>query len=151
MAFPFTNVRPEVQQQLSFERLTDYLKRIIYPYSPYYRQLFKSLKIDPAAIKTYADFQRIPITYKEDMVADPNQFVLSPNMPGEPARYDTETLTAEHWQQYAEYAKVQGVRDVFFPRTEQQRMREAFLNEWLPIHFQMSGGSTGKSLMTAHT
>ncbi len=151
MPFPFTNVRPEVQQQLSFDRLTDYLKKIINPYSPYYRRLFKSLKIDPAAIKTYEDFQRIPITYKEDMVADPNQFVLSPNMPGEPARYDTETLAAEHWQQYAEYAKVPSIRDVFFARTEQQRMREAFLNEWLPIHFQMSGGSTGKSLMTAHT
>ena len=151
MAFPFTNVQPEVQQQLSFERLVEYLNKIIHPYSPYYRRLFKSLHIDPKEIKTYDDFRRIPITYKEDMIADPAQFVLSPNMPGEPARYETETLCAEHWQRYAAYAKVPGIRDVFFARTEQQRMREAFLNEWLPVHFQMSGGSTGKSLMTAHT
>ena len=151
MAFPFVNVTPEHQQQLSLDRLLDYVRKMVNPYSPYYRKLFKELGIDPAELQTYEDFRRIPITYKEDMVGIPDEFVLTPNMPGEAAKYDTETLDLEHWQQYKEYAKTPGIRDTFFPRTEQQRMREAFLNEWLPIHFQMSGGSTGKALTTAHT
>jgi len=151
MAFPFRDVAPEAQRQLSLERVLNYVRNMVEPYSPHYRRMFKTLAIDPAELKTYADFQRIPITYKEDIVADPAQFVLSPNMPGEAARHETQALAPEHWQSYAEYARTPGVRDLFFARTEQQRMREAFLNEWLPVHFQTSGGSTGKSLTTAHT
>ena len=151
MVFPFTNTTPEIQQQLSLDRLLEYIRKMVHPYSPYYRKQFGELGIDPASLKTYEDFRRIPITYKEDIVPIADQFALTPRMPGEPGKYDTEEIDPDHWASYAEYASKPGIRDVFFPRTEQQRMREAFLNEWLPVHFQMSGGSTGKSLMTAHT
>src|SRR5690606_32535632 len=42
-------------------------------------------------------------------------------------------------------------RDIFGMRPEEERVREQFLLDWRPIHFQMSGGTTGKAIVTGYT
>ena len=43
--------------------------------SPYYRELFARLGFNPASIRTYADFRRIPCTTKADIAPDYRRFV----------------------------------------------------------------------------
>lgn len=151
MTFPFTGVESDSQKALSLDRAIKYVQDFVEPYSPYYRELFRNSDINPSTFRSYEDFRKIPITYKEDIARHPDRFVLSPGIPGETNPNNTATLSQAHWESYREYAKDPKIRDLFFPRQPADRMKEAFDNEWLPIHFQSSGGSTGKSLMTAHT
>lgn len=46
--------------------------------SPFYRQLFKRKGIDIARVKTYADFQKLPITTKEDLQQFNEDFISVP-------------------------------------------------------------------------
>ena len=151
MTFPFTGVDPDTQKAMSLDRAIKYVQDFVEPYSPYYRELFRRTGIEPGTFRSYEDFRKIPITYKEDVARQSDRFVLSPGMPGEANPNGTATLSHSHWESYREYAKEPKLRDLFFPRLAAERMKEAFCNEWLPVHFQSSGGSTGKSLMTAHT
>lgn len=151
MKFPFTGIDADAQKAMSLDRAIQYVQDFVAPYSPYYREQFKNLGIDTDSLRSYDDFRKIPITYKEDISAQPDRFVLSPGIPGEPNPQGTATLATEHWDSYREYAREPKLKDLFFPRSPAERMKEAFHNEWLPVHFQSSGGSTGKSLTTAHT
>ena len=54
------------------------LKKLLnhaYENSPYYRSLFKNLRITPQDIKTNEDFQNIPVCSREDMVANSDQMI----------------------------------------------------------------------------
>jgi phenylacetate-coenzyme A ligase PaaK-like adenylate-forming protein len=42
-------------------------------------------------------------------------------------------------------------RDLFRERSQEDRVKAEFLKEWQPIHFQMSGGTTGRSAVTGYT
>jgi len=46
-------------------------------YSPYYRELFQRLKIQPDKIRTVEDIEAIPLLYKRDYMKDPQRFRLS--------------------------------------------------------------------------
>jgi phenylacetate-CoA ligase len=56
-------------EQLQGRRLRDFLGRIG-KHVPYYRELFAALDFDPAAVKTSADLQRLPLTGKADIRAN---------------------------------------------------------------------------------
>jgi phenylacetate-coenzyme A ligase PaaK-like adenylate-forming protein len=72
-------------RQIQNERLHRYLTRVVAPHSPYYRQLFKTHRIDPRRIKTVADLAALPFTQKSDLLptdADPRrflQFIIQPD------------------------------------------------------------------------
>ena len=55
--------------QLQGRRLRDFLGRIG-KHVPYYRELFATLDFDPAAVKSSADLQRLPLTGKADIRAN---------------------------------------------------------------------------------
>lgn len=50
-------------QEKKLQELVNY----VYQHSPFYKALFAENHIDPADIKTIADFKKIPVTHKEDL------------------------------------------------------------------------------------
>jgi len=151
MKFTFQGTTAQRQQAQSLERLLKYMKDVVYPYSPYYRRIMKERDIHPDELKTYEDFRRIPITRKEDIVAHQDEFTVMPAFPGMPNRHEVEELGPERLKQYREAAEQPGLRDIFKLRALEVRLKEQFLRDWQPIHFQMSGGSTGRSITTGYT
>lgn len=53
---------------------------------PHYRKVFAEAEIDPTTITSLADLDRIPLTTKADLVADPESFRLVPD-PESPQEY----------------------------------------------------------------
>jgi phenylacetate-coenzyme A ligase PaaK-like adenylate-forming protein len=151
MGFPYRNVDPTEQRELSFRRLVGFIQEYVYPYSPYYRRLMDELGLRPDDIRSYVDFRRIPVTTKGQLSAALEDFTLRPALPGDAEPHETEPIRADLMEAYRHDASRPGVRDLFGLRSEAERVREQFLREWQPIHFQMSGGTTGRSVRTGYT
>ncbi len=151
MAFPFRNTTAQEQQALSFERLRRFIGEYVYPYSPYYRRLMRDIGLTPDDIRTPDDFRRIPITTKDDLVNNLDEFTLSPRFPGRPCVYDTEEIAPDNLARYRASAGYDVARDLFRERTHEERVYAEFLKEFQPIHFQLSGGTTGRSAMSGYT
>src|ERR1019366_5960076 len=147
---PFSGISPDEQWRRSFDRLRSYLEEVVCRYHPYYRRLFRKLEIDPAAIRTYDDFRRIPITTKDTVVSNLADFTLRPRYPGAGDVHDADEIDADSMIHYRA-AAAPGYRDLFGVRSSSERTREQFLRDWRPIHFQMSGGTTGKAVVTGYT
>ena len=64
--------------------LNAFINERVYPFHPHYRRLFDESGIDPAGVKSVADLQKLPFTYKEDIAPytddpdHPRHFVLEP-------------------------------------------------------------------------
>ncbi|MGY4400735.1 phenylacetate--CoA ligase family protein [Bradyrhizobium sp. USDA 3315] len=152
VSYPYRNGHPDEQQAISLSRLLTYVRDVIYPYSPYYRQVLQRRGVDPAALRSYGDFRRaVPLTFKEDIVANLADLTVMPAYPGEASASGVEELTPAHLRAYRSAAETPSTRDVFGLRPESERVQEQFLREWQPIHFQLSGGSTGRSITTGYT
>lgn len=151
--FPYRKCTGERQKELSFKLLLRYINEYIYPYSPYYRKLFKENKINPGNIKTYNDFMNIPFTIKEDTVKDPRSFILQPSIAGQESAYDTAPLSRGKMIQYIiKTLGAQYTRDKYGPRRSfKEKVRQTALEEWFPVHFQASGGTTGISSTAVYT
>lgn len=71
-------------REIQEDRLSRFITEQVYPFHPHYRRLFDENKVDPLSIRTVADLQRIPFTYKEDIAPskadpeNPRRFVLEP-------------------------------------------------------------------------
>ena len=72
-------------RELQDARLARYVREYLYPFSPYYRQLFDRHGVRPDQIRTVADLRRVPLTAKADLLPradDPQQFkkfILQPD------------------------------------------------------------------------
>ena len=74
-------------KRLQEEKLRRFITRNLYPFSPYYRELFDRSKILPRSIRTVDDLRRIPFTSKntflnvaaEDMTKRNLEFLLQPD------------------------------------------------------------------------
>ena len=70
---------------LQDKKLSSFINTYIYPFSPYYRNLFDQNGIDPKSIKTVGDLKRIPFTSKHDFISSKENpqkfrdFVLQPS------------------------------------------------------------------------
>lgn len=151
MAFSIRNIGAEEQRKASLGRLLDYIQRVVEPYSPYYRAQFHRNGVNVSDLKTYEQFRAsVPITYKNDIVENLDDFTLSPGIPGEVNAKNTEVLKPEHWARYGndmEPAFAHPFKEI----SADEQMKAAFHREWRPIHFQMSGGSTGLAITTGYT
>lgn len=65
-------------QKLQNSLLQKHLKYIS-TYSPFYKKLFKQLKIDPLQIKTTKELSRLPFTTKKDLCRYPQDFICTPS------------------------------------------------------------------------
>ena len=65
--------------------LRTFIREQIYPFSPFYRRMFKKHKIDPDSIRCVHDLQKLPFTDKQDIApsaenkARYKDIVLQPN------------------------------------------------------------------------
>jgi phenylacetate-coenzyme A ligase PaaK-like adenylate-forming protein len=148
---PFSGISPQEQLDQSFSRLLAYTQGKIARYHPYYRRLFRQQGIDPMAMRSYEDFRKIPLTRKEAIVENQADFTLWPRYPGAGQTHDAEEIDAASMERYRQAGAQPGFKDVFRPRPLEERVHEQFLLDWRPIHFQMSGGTTGKAIVTGYS
>ncbi len=73
------------QRKLQDSLLRRYVREYLYPFSPYYRELFDRAGVKPEQIRTVDDLRRLPLTSKADLLptADDQQrfkkFILQPD------------------------------------------------------------------------
>ncbi|HEU4417766.1 MAG TPA: AMP-binding protein [Planctomycetota bacterium] len=73
------------QRALQDALLRRYVREHLYPFSPYYRELFDRHKVRPEQIRTVDDLRRLPLSSKRDMLPtdqDPQKFkkfILQPD------------------------------------------------------------------------
>ena len=71
--------------QLQADKLRRYLRTVVIPFSPHYRDLFREQNLDAGSIRTLADLQRLPFTTKVDLLPTPEcpeqfrKFILTPD------------------------------------------------------------------------
>lgn len=142
---------PEEQREYSLSKVLKYIKDYVYPYSPYYRKLFREQGINPDRLNSYDDFRKIPITTKEHTSADQKAFILQPKTAE--SAYDVEEIGTGKKLQYAwKTLTTRYMRDLYGrQRSFKERVEQTALGEWNPIHYHMSGGTTGLPSMATYT
>lgn len=153
----FYDLDPAEQQRQSFARLTRYLREYVAPFHPYLRKRYRDAGIALDAIHTLEDFQKLPILEKEDLRSDPQSFVLRPRTPGGPPfapGMETEPLSRGTLARYAAQALFNRPPDYSLQVRKdglKDRIRRRGLQEWMPVHFHVSGGSTGEPTPVSYT
>src|ERR1043165_3327246 len=73
------------QRNLQDHLLRRYVREYLYPFSPFYRELFDRHRVRPEQIRTVDDLRRLPLTSKRDLLPsaeDPQRFrkfILQPD------------------------------------------------------------------------
>jgi phenylacetate-CoA ligase len=74
---------PEVWHHWQRNRLFNYLKHRVFPFSPHYRKLFEDNDFRPEDLKSLEDWQLLPMTSKSDLVGPSEvqrEFILQPDV-----------------------------------------------------------------------
>ncbi|OGX08319.1 MAG: hypothetical protein A2Z88_05755 [Omnitrophica WOR_2 bacterium GWA2_47_8] len=72
-------------RSLQNRKLHQFINQYLYPFSPYYKRLFDSNKIDPAQIRTIEDLKNIPSISKQNFIdasgqtSNPLDYILQPD------------------------------------------------------------------------
>ena len=72
-------------RSLQAEKLRRYLRTVVAPFSPHYRELFRQERVDVEAIRSLDDLRRLPFTSKTDLLNSPEhpqqgrEFILQPD------------------------------------------------------------------------
>src|SRR5688500_11095443 len=72
-------------RQLQVEKLRRYLREIVLPFSPHYRELFREHGLTADSIHSLDDLRRIPFTTKADLLNTPEhpqrakEFIITPD------------------------------------------------------------------------
>lgn len=72
-------------RELQNRKLRSFIKKQVYPFSPFYRAMFEREGIDADSIRTIDDLQKLPFSMKSDIApsddnpARPREFILQPN------------------------------------------------------------------------
>ena len=76
---------PDQLRRYQNNQLAAYTREFLYPFSPFYRELFKKAGVTPEQIRTVDDLRRVPLTSKTDLIPtteDParfKKFILQPD------------------------------------------------------------------------
>ncbi len=77
---------PEAEiRRFQAEKLRHYLRTVVLPFSPHYRELFREYHLNADRFHTLDDLQLLPFTKKSDLLPTPEQperfkeFILSPD------------------------------------------------------------------------
>ena len=60
-------------RHLQAEKLRHYLRKVVLPFSPHYREVFHNGGLDADSIQSLEDLQRLPFTTKADLLPTPEQ------------------------------------------------------------------------------
>jgi phenylacetate-CoA ligase len=111
------------QRSLQNELLQRYVREYVYPFSPFYRELFDRAGVRPEQIRSVDDLQRLPLTSKRDLLPtaeDPQRFkkfILQPTPESIRASWPLAKKLPLLWQKWTRgvQAVKQGVRAQFAP------------------------------------
>lgn len=123
-------------------RLNRFINEQLYPFSPYYRQLFNKNRIKPDHIRTAADLQKIPFTSKRDLLptkANPEKyrdFLLQPN----------EKLIKKHWP-----LNKKGPLAIIRLAKGKDSLKERLMKEYLPVFLTATTGRTTRPVPFLYT
>ena len=77
---------PEAEvRRLQAEKLRHYLRTVVIPFSPHYREIFRKENLDAEKFRTLDDLQLLPFTKKSDLLPTPEsperfkEFIISPD------------------------------------------------------------------------
>jgi phenylacetate-CoA ligase len=77
---------PETEvRRLQAEKFRRYLRTVVLPFSPHYRELFRQENLDAGRFRTLEDLQHLPFTQKSQLLPTPEnperfkEFILSPD------------------------------------------------------------------------
>jgi phenylacetate-CoA ligase len=62
-----------VLRRLQAERLRQYFRTVVLPFSPHYREVFRQLNLKPESFRTLEDLQQLPFTTKADLLNTPER------------------------------------------------------------------------------
>jgi len=114
------------------QHLVRYIREMVYPYSPYYRELLDYNRIKPSVIKTVKDMSCIPFTTKADVAPLPEDpdipmsLVLQPT----PERMKEAKLSVRMKRKYSRLT------------SGKKGFAAAMDREFLPIHYHFTIGRT---------
>jgi phenylacetate-CoA ligase len=111
------------QRSLQNELLQRYVREYVYPFSPFYRELFDRAGVRPEQIRSVDDLQRLPLSSKRDLLPtaeDPQRFkkfILQPTPESIRASWPLAKKLPLLWQKWTRgvQAVKQGVRAQFAP------------------------------------
>jgi phenylacetate-CoA ligase len=150
----FYRLSASEQRKQSFKKLRTYVQDIVYPYHPAFRRACIKAGVDPLKIRTYEDFQRLPIMTKQEYRNEPLAYILQPTFPGKTPLYETTKIGKKYLLKYAaqslaNWPKVQ--TELFRTTTFKEKMQQRACREWFPIHTHASSGSTGEPTPSVYT
>lgn len=114
------------------QHMVRFIRELVYPYSPYYRELLDHFRIKPRAIKTLKDMSCIPFTTKADIAPLPEDpdipmsLVLSPS----PERMKEASTSLRIMQRYSRLVR------------GKKGYAAAMDMEFLPVHYHFTIGRT---------
>lgn len=82
----YYDMSSEEVARIQEKKLREFIRYQLYPFSPYYHNLFQNNGIDPESIKTVKDLEKIPLTRKEDIMPTEDNpkrykdFILQPDI-----------------------------------------------------------------------
>ena len=139
------------QKKKAERRLLNYLENIIAKYSPFYREYFNKLDLDPKRFDKIEDFLKIPPITKKDHMKNPASFILLPYQPEWwECKFTTEPISfMKSFSYWLKSINKTYYHNVFSekPADEDERIIMEASNEWLPIHFLNSKGSIDSALI----
>jgi hypothetical protein len=148
---------PDEQREIALRNVLRYVRDYIVPYHPYLRKRYREAGVDVGRLRTYEDFRRLPVISKSDYRPDPRAFILQPKIPTREhlISYDTEPIARRFLLRYAwqaiwnrPYDPVHLFRKLPF---KTGKVGRRIANEWMPIHFHGSTGTTGDPTPMVYT
>lgn len=150
----FYRLEPVKQREQGFQRLLKYIREVVYPYHPAFRQACQRAGVDPTRIRTYEDFCRLPLTTKAEYRAAPLSYILQPIFPGKAPLYPTTPIAKRYLIKYLAQAAFNypRVKTSMFRRDSlREKIQQRAVREWFPIHTHASSGSTGEPTPAVYT
>jgi phenylacetate-coenzyme A ligase PaaK-like adenylate-forming protein len=113
-------------------KLNEFINFYLYPFSPFYKNLFDQHRIPPRSIRSVEDLARIPFTTKNDFVGETNpdkfrEFVLRPSPESVQKAWPFPKLLALKLSRWAK---------------GESRLREEFAREFRPVFMTFTSGTT---------
>lgn len=124
------------------EQLSRFVRTHLYPFSPYYRQLFEQHKISPAHIRSFSDLKHLPFTTKADFVgsaSDPDnfrKFILQP----------TEQMIRKEWPKTKLLSLF--LRTLFQGKAASRKILD---REYQPLFITFTTGTTSRPVPFVYT
>lgn len=111
------------QRAMQDALLQRYVREYLWPFSPFYRQLFAKAGVRPEQIRTVDDLRRLPLSSKRDLLPSPEepqkfkQFILQPTPETIRAAWPLRRKLPLLWQKWTQGAAAvkRRVRDEFAP------------------------------------